>query len=159
MRLGATRLACPLGHSRERRPHFAWQPRKNQLVGPAKQSFDFRAWQRFRWGERGPVCVGKIGRGKNAGPLDQFRELVLAAFEREPDRAGLEPRNGVHPAADLEDQGVFPLDLLRGVRKRKAETAEPIEVHGQSLKEWGSQVEVVPRPRSALRGTNTPGTP
>ena len=61
--------------------------------------------------------------------LDQFGELLLGALEREPDGPRLKIRNGVHPAADLEQQMIFPLYLFRYMRKRQAKLANEIHRH------------------------------
>lgn len=62
-------------------------------------------------------------------PLHQLCEFFGRTLERQPVSAGLQLQNNEHFARDLEDKIVAPLNIFRGMRKRKTKLPDPIDRH------------------------------
>jgi len=91
------------------------------------------------------VGAGGVGGWDDAGTLDEFDEVFIAAFEGEAQWSGLERGSREHFAAYFEDEIVLPENLLGGAGQRKTEHADPLDVHAQENTRGGS-VLVAPAP-------------
>ncbi len=77
--------------------------------------------------------ASEIWRGNDSWALDQFGKFLIAAFEGQPSRARLERHDGEHLSTDFEKKVVFPLHLFGDTGQRKAEFANPIDVHKRRI--------------------------
>ena len=102
------------------------------MVRLAKQSLDLRARKSVLGLQRHPERARQVRGGHDARPLHQLGELLAYALEGHPVRAGLQHHYRAHLASDFEYEIVLPLDLLRGMRKRKAVPTNPFDIHERS---------------------------
>jgi hypothetical protein len=101
----------------------------DEFVRFTQQPRQFFGRQRLSGFQGHPLRAGKIRRRDNVGALRELGKVFRRSFEGEADGSRLERSGSKHLPANFKQQVIAPLNLFRRAGKRKAQLAEPLNIH------------------------------